>query len=361
MKQYNSTIAIMKGIAISAVVLGHCASFKITEQFLNQWHLAVFFFVSGYLLKVDGIETGYIKMVKKKVDRLLLPYLLACVIFISFHNVLYRLGIYDTFLSGKDMTRSFMRLALLTTDEPLLGAMWFCPVLLIMSGIFLTIFRMIAYFKVFFTGQHIWIWLLMPYVLSSFLLYGLHLRSPYCIWQIGVISIFFAVGYIFRLHEEKIRPWIYRSHILTGAFLLIALGGLIMTTCYGVFARLQPFYVNKESFIAIPLIGLLGVGMVYVISDMLSRFTAGRKVLAFIGNYSFSIMLLHFIAFKFVIIIQCWCKNISFSKISSFPTMTHTWAWTALYLIAGIFLPIFFSWLSSRAIVAFKVSLKDKT
>lgn len=49
-KAYNPTFSIMKSVAIASVVLGHCAPSPFVEQLVNQYHLAVFFFVAGIAL-----------------------------------------------------------------------------------------------------------------------------------------------------------------------------------------------------------------------------------------------------------------------------------------------------------------------
>ncbi len=43
----NDIFSMMKGIAIIAVVIGHC-SIPCVEGFVNQFHLATFYFVAGY-------------------------------------------------------------------------------------------------------------------------------------------------------------------------------------------------------------------------------------------------------------------------------------------------------------------------
>ena len=47
----NQAFSIMKGIAIISVVLGHCTTNSRIEAFVNQYHLAVFFFVAGFFFK----------------------------------------------------------------------------------------------------------------------------------------------------------------------------------------------------------------------------------------------------------------------------------------------------------------------
>lgn len=57
----------MKGFAIIGVVWGHCTSFESMVHFLNQWHLAVFFFfVSGYLFKGYGKDDNVRILVNSK-------------------------------------------------------------------------------------------------------------------------------------------------------------------------------------------------------------------------------------------------------------------------------------------------------
>lgn len=48
-QQHDNVFDIMKGLAIISVVAGHC-SVPIIEGFVNQYHLATFYFVAGYFL-----------------------------------------------------------------------------------------------------------------------------------------------------------------------------------------------------------------------------------------------------------------------------------------------------------------------
>lgn len=95
---YNSTFSIMKGIAIMSVVLGHCSSYEFTEKFVNQYHLAVFFFVSGYLFKERYLNC-FTEFVKRKLETLYVPFVLSGLVFILLHNFLYYWNIYHYPLS----------------------------------------------------------------------------------------------------------------------------------------------------------------------------------------------------------------------------------------------------------------------
>ena len=65
LNKYNMTLAIMKGIAIVSVVAGHCTMYKVVENYVNQYHLAVFFFVAGYFL-TDKYVNSPILLIKKR-------------------------------------------------------------------------------------------------------------------------------------------------------------------------------------------------------------------------------------------------------------------------------------------------------
>ena len=73
MKAYNTTFSIMKGLAIISVVLGHCAIHPFINDFVNQYHLAVFFFVAGYFFKTKSL-TNFKSYALKKVKRLYIPF-----------------------------------------------------------------------------------------------------------------------------------------------------------------------------------------------------------------------------------------------------------------------------------------------
>ena len=73
--RFNPTFSVMKGIAIISVVLGHCPALPFVGKFVNQYHLAVFFFVAGYFFKEKYLETPKIFIVKR-LKSLYFPYVI---------------------------------------------------------------------------------------------------------------------------------------------------------------------------------------------------------------------------------------------------------------------------------------------
>lgn len=138
----NSVFSIMKGIAIISVVIGHCAPLPFVESFVNQYHLAVFFFVAGYFFKEKYI--GDIQFVVKKLKSLYVPFVISGIVFFLLHPILEYLYVYDAPLSiDKWQSVTFDLCVRLSSSDPLMGAMWFCPALLFVSIYSWTMFTLI--------------------------------------------------------------------------------------------------------------------------------------------------------------------------------------------------------------------------
>ena len=78
-KAYNPTFAIMKGIAIISVVVGHCTMSKSVEAYVNQYHLAAFFFVAGYFLTDKYVANPWL-LVRKRIKSLYIPFIISSLI-----------------------------------------------------------------------------------------------------------------------------------------------------------------------------------------------------------------------------------------------------------------------------------------
>ena len=130
----------MKGIAILSVVIGHCSP-PIIEGFVNQYHLATFYFVAGYFFKPAYLDAPKIFIVKR-IKRLYLPFVSYGLMFLLLHNVFCLLRLYPVgdIYSIDNFFRNGLRLLFqLTSFEPFMGAMWFAPSLLIVSIVYVVV------------------------------------------------------------------------------------------------------------------------------------------------------------------------------------------------------------------------------
>lgn len=329
----------MKGIAIIGVVIGHAGVSLWTEAFVNQWHLATFFFVSGMCFKEKYLDTP-MQYIKRRVKSLYVPFVQFGVLFLLLHNILYYIYCAGNEYSIEEMIREVFNLTVrLTSFEPLMGAMWFCPALLFTSLImYYTQIINRTFFKI---GklQNNWRIGILP--ISVFMIgytaIQLHIKSPYCIWQYMVISIIIFMGYWFKRYIQTI-------NLKNNTYLFISISGFIfisICTSFDIMARLQPHNINNERLIALIMIPTIAGLTVYSLSYLLNQ-TRLKTILSYIGDHSFSIMALHFFAFKIVNLVQIFFYDYDIQRLKEFAVIAHenSWAWTIAYVMTGVSFPL---------------------
>lgn len=201
----NRTFSIMKGIAIISVVIGHCTIHPFLETFVNQYHLAVFFFVAGYFFKEKYLATPKDYLIKK-IKRLYIPFVCAGIGVTLLHNALHNMYIYPNALTATDILKELFHVTVrMVSHEPLMGAMWFCPAMLIVSLISWGGFKMASLLKNNLSKQVNQILVFSVLIgIASICLYAVHLESPYCIWQYMIICGIFYEGFLFSKCEKRL-------------------------------------------------------------------------------------------------------------------------------------------------------------
>ena len=134
-------VSIAKGIAITAVVLGHISYLypsnkliPLPEILFKLWHVPVFFIIGGFFIKEDKLRQPIVFM-KGKFKSLYMLILYIYLPTLLFHNFFINIGFYDltTEYYGKyvvewdviDLVKNMIMSILLAGREPILGAMWF--------------------------------------------------------------------------------------------------------------------------------------------------------------------------------------------------------------------------------------------
>ncbi len=143
-RKTDKTIAIAKGLCIMFVVLGHCMPMGTANNTMYQFHVALFFFVSGYFFSQKKVEEPA-KFIKKRVKGLYLPYLKYALFFLLIHNLLVQLHVLPDYY---DMRAWLYRLYLITTHfsghDGMLGGFWFIKELFMVSILYLILRRYIV-------------------------------------------------------------------------------------------------------------------------------------------------------------------------------------------------------------------------
>ena len=320
----NNIFSIMKGLAITGVVAGHIG-FEKLDIFVNYWHLPTFFFVSGYFLKEKYIINGK-EFLVSRLKRLLLPFILYAVIALLLHNSLINLGV----IGGcryveSDYWMEIRRILFLSSNEELIGAMWFLPALFLVTCISWCLLKLqtfcdMANYKI---GGGI-------FMIIGLLAIHYKVPSPYSIFQYMTIAWIYLFGYMVRTEnlDDKLRKRLYV--LISIVILLVA---LFTDSHFGC----QVSAINHMQC-WFPLVFIAGIIVINYISYCINGCRIGR-LMAFIGDYSFSIMALHFVAFKLVTYLHHLIDNSVF--VLDFPTsLTNIYIWAPVYLVAGITLPI---------------------
>lgn len=329
----NPTFSIMKGIAIASVVVGHCTQVPFIESFVNQYHLAIFFFVSGYFFKEKYLEEKRV-FIHKKFKSLYIPFVISGLFLLLLHPLLRAIHVFDYDTSWKTTFTELYYLTLrLSSHDPLMGAMWFCSALLEVSLIAFVIFYLTKTSSI----KRRTFFFILASIAGGIALHLFKLKSPYCLWQYLIVSFIYYLGWLFHQYEHHSLCLSKRSILSIAVVFGIA---LLLLTHWKLYGRLQPSDINNESVPVILFVAFVGCGLVYSSSRLITGTLMGN-IFEIVGNYSFSIMFLHFLCLKPVSCIYCLSHHLPYELIESFPTIKHDHPiWTIAYVIAGCLLPI---------------------
>jgi fucose 4-O-acetylase-like acetyltransferase len=224
----------------------------------------------------------------------------------------------------------------MTTEEPLAGAMWFCPALLVVS--ILSAIAIKWETKQTTITKKIGVLFFFP-VLGC-LLCSLQIKSPRCLWEYMQICSIFCAGFYFKKINERIP--IINSQIIMGVIIVISILMILTLNDFGVYANLQPTEIRKENIFVIGFIGSCAGVSVYCLAKIIYQYCQmSSSLLAFIGDHSFTIMAMHFVSFKVVSLLYCFWHDKPIELLSTFPNIRNIGlGWTILYITAGVFLPL---------------------
>jgi fucose 4-O-acetylase-like acetyltransferase len=328
MKNDNKQFSCLKGLAILGVVVGHIGFWTI-EIFANYWHLPIFYFVSGYFFKQKHIDAPA-KYIIGRIKRLLVPYYLVAIIAILLHNSMSQYGfiVEDEYAFTDLLIRIKDQLFNLSQyPEQIVGATWFLLSLFFVSMYAIGVTALLKFCRISIRYE------LVGVVVSSLGVIGILMRLPIpIIWLANMVltGLFFA-GYACA-KSKKMERFISRPILAVISFVIMVICMMfhVSVGCqYGSIYDISLWH---------PFLFALGIILIFALNNKVYRTAIGR-VIAYIGDYSFSIMVLHFVAFKLVTLIH---KQIDpHISLSSFPTSTvDLMYWAPLYIILGVALPI---------------------
>ncbi|MCI8950404.1 MAG: acyltransferase family protein [Lachnospiraceae bacterium] len=329
---------LVRGIGILSIVMGHSCHPVI--PYVYTYHLAVFFFVSGYLYNSKKYGRKPFDHVAAKLKSAWPKYIFYMSVYTLLHNLFQHTGINSP---GSLYNHSYTLMALCNAIvfqgvEPMGGTLWFVPVWILACGIF---------------GGIVWF----SFRFLPDLSHGPASLRPAAIT--GISSLFGAAGcfFIFRslplayqLHLAfLVQPffaagWLIRCFLPDYRKLLRWYLALPAALVWAFVIRHENLYIdlslgrigNGWQFF---LLAFLGIYCCMYLATLLEHSKQIKRLVSLWGQYSFDIMAAHFLVFKWIdLIYGRFLVNDPLEQYSGFPQAYAGSLWPA-YMILGTTIP----------------------
>lgn len=325
---------IVKSIGIISIVIGH-ASWTIgiwkwnieIGGFVYLYHLAIFFFCSGYLY--NDKTADWLEYVKKKIKALYFPFVQYSVLWLIVRNICIKIGILDghIFSFGENIIYLTNILTFNSIGE-FLAAFWFLPVMF---------FSMCIYAFVTILCNKL------PEVYSPFA----RIIACLIIGAIGVFTTESNYGLLYNMQIAYLMIPIIECGQLARRFPPIRLNWMVVVLCLvsafllGCVIYFHIGYIELSKYQIInhwlfyP-VTFTGIAFCLTLAKIIS-WLGLSSVFSYIGKHSFEIMALHFLGIKIVDLVICTIFKRP-EDMAMFPhTFNNIWL---LYYIVGVSFPL---------------------
>lgn len=349
-KKRDVSIDIIKGIGIFLMVAGHGgAPFT---HFIYLFHMAIFFIASGYLFNgkhSESTESVFI-FFKRKIKSLWVPYVVWMTIFSLLHNFFIDINIYTNnpalldYVSGKfinttpywtftDIMKNIVKGLLLHGGSQIGSAMWFLATLMEIN----ILYCLIDFSLKKLTNNNKLL-ILQGIISVIFLIIGfmLSVKNKHLAGYSRVFSfyILFYIGQVIKLFDLSNITKTVKTRIIT---LLLCTIILISMNSIGSIDLGSNSYTNPIFFL---IVSCAGWQLLYEIAVLTKKYVHWRKIWVLLGQNTLSVVMLHFLSFKLVNLFEVLTMNKPEFLIAAFPTLYTNNGWWALYILAGLSVPI---------------------
>ena len=336
---------IVKGFAIIAVVMGHCG---IMTAFVYLFHLAVFFFVTGYFYNENKYGDDPFRYFGVRLAGCWPRFFFYSICCVLVHNFFVTHGLYANaeLYNHTTMLTYILHSASMQCTETMQGAMWFVPAWLLSSACFggIVWFGRTAARRIGGSSR------IEPAVIAlgvlaagitGLFLYDRQCYLPYNLHcAILVIPLYYA-AWMMRRHLPSFKRFTTWYGALTSAVLLH-----LVNTRLRIYIDISAMSIPGVSYY---LISLLGIYLVLSLSVLAERIQWLSKGLAFLGRHSFDIMALHFLVFKLIDLVYARFAAVSATaeNLAGFP-VGFRGELEPVYLALGVLLPALAGWAVDR-------------
>lgn len=349
-KYRNVTLDLLKGYGIILLVAAHAG--VVHGAMISMFHMAIFFIASGYCYNTRNSEKISMvgKYVIRRLRRLYIPFILWNSFFLVCRELLFKVNIYTdnpafleegipgngygltVHLTSEQFWASFKEILLFQGEQQLEGASWFLRAMF-SASVFFVIYEYLLG-RIFKKNIMFARWI----SAIAFLLFGGWIGEHHIILRLGIHSIFsiyFLLVVGMYLSSERIL--LQRNDLLFNVLLitftlpiLLALEGKVSVN------------LNDSVFSSLPmfvLVSLLGWLLLWAVSNITLRLKLLMKFLNFCGKHTLIILMMHFICFKLVSLIQVAVYGYPNYALAAFPCLNNG-VWAYAYIIVGVGIPL---------------------
>lgn len=316
-------IDIAKCIGIILVVLGHTEF--IGKNFIYQFHLPLFFFLSGFVFSEKLLEKP-MEFLKKRIKSLYINFILFEAVFLLFHNFFVDIGFYNELsnvtlkYSFNTYITNFLKLMTLGFGEQLAGPLWFLISLLEINIIFFIILKFLK--KVKLDRIQYCLAILIPLFFI-----GCYTDLPRMLSRSLIGLLFYGLGFFYKKYEEKIKFNIY--------YFIFSL--LVVGICSGInFVDISKLMITYKTLLIIS--GICGTYSVIYISKKLN--ILNNKFILYCGQNTMYVLALHCIVFKLVMIIEIFIYGENYTYLGLFPVYQYNYVWSLIFTVFGTIVPL---------------------
>jgi len=322
---------LIRAVGIVFVVLGH--NYQPAYIFFPAFYfqVSIFFFISGYFFKPQTSFLGKAKLIYKKTETQLLPYLLLNLFFGIFTMWLKSLGIN----LGADLNFETMFIMPFSGGDQfnLYLAAWF-----LFNLYFINVVAALFYVKDIkknlpLIGAAI-IFMLIFLIIGN--------QSSKSIWMIFLIRSafgfgFFSLGYLFHQFEKQIQKVIIHPYSMIFLYLSVNIinvnfGNVSYTIVHG--------NINNQ-IVIVPVISSLAIILfIYAVTYYAKRAFKPDSFIYQVGQYSYAIMVWHLTVFFLINLIFYQLSLIPFSSLSQVFYKYQEQKFWLIYQIPAIVVPV---------------------
>ena len=322
-ENFNMEMNVIKALGIIAIVAGH-ANFSVLTQFFPaySYHLSIFFFVSGYLIKETYIDNIF-EYIKKKFKSLIVLYFIYNSIYALITYIVYKIN--GQIVGNLPNLKNFFIQPFFNGHQYLLDcALWFVPQLFISLITFVILYKV---FKILIKKDRlIFISFLSITLLSIFLSGNNYEKFDQSLGLIAfrtMFSLFFIyLGFIYKLKiEDKYAKKIFSLNLLPFIFLIQAICWLIPSKPFDKGSTILDYIIIWNYFpnkITPIITSFTGIWLTIFIAKLITPYVKPGCFLDKIGRNTFHIMANHLFVFYIISTIFLSLNHISLYTLKAY-------------------------------------------